>query len=230
MSGLVQDLRYAVRQLRKTPGFACTVIVILALGIGSTTAIFSTINPILLEPLPYPQARRIVMIWYAGEDGSRIPQTFHTYRELAERSRSLEAITVLKPWQPALTGADHPERFDGQRVSANYFHALGVPPALGRDFQPSDDVYNGPKVVILGNELWQRTFAGDRSIIGRQVRLDDDNYTVIGVMPRMSTTCWLLRRTSGRPSNMTRETSLLRRPESGVITCGWSGDSVPASA
>ncbi len=185
MSGLVQDLRYAVRQLRKTPGFACTVIVILALGIGSTTAIFSTINPILFEPLPYPQARRIVMIWYAGEDGSRIPQTFHTYRELAERSRSLEAITGLKPWQPALTGADHPERFDGQRVSANYFHALGVPPALGRDFQPADDVYNGPKVVILGNELWQRTFAGDRSIIGRQVRLDDDNYTVIGVMPRM---------------------------------------------
>jgi len=184
MSGLAQDLRYAVRQLRKTPGFACTAILILALGIGSTTAIFSTINPILFEPLPYPQARRIVMIWYAGEDESRIPQTFHTYRELAERSRSLEAIAVMKPWQPALTGADHPERFEGQRVSANYFHALGVTPALGRDFQPSDDVYNGPKVVILGNGLWQRTFAGNPSIIGRQVRLDDDNYTVIGVMPR----------------------------------------------
>jgi len=185
MSGLVQDVRYALRQLRKTPGFACTAIVILALGIGGTTAIFSTINPILFEPLPYPEARRIVMIWYAGEDGPRIPQTFHTYRELAERSRSLEAIAVLKPWQPALTGADHPERFDGQRVSANYFHALGVAPALGRDFEPSDDVYNGPKVVMLGNRLWQRTFAGDRSIIGSQVRLDDDNYTVIGVMPRM---------------------------------------------
>ena len=185
MSGLVQDVRYALRQLRKTPGFASTVIVILALGIGSTTAIFSAINPILFEPLPYPQARRILMIWYAGEDGSRIPQTFHTYRELAERSRSLEAIAVMKPWQPALSGADQPERFDGQRVSPNYFHALGVPPALGRDFQPSDDVYDGPKVVILGNELWQRIFAGDRSIIGRQVRLDDDNYTVIGVMPRM---------------------------------------------
>jgi putative ABC transport system permease protein len=184
MSGLIQDLRYAARQLRKTPGFACTAILILALGIGSTTAIFSAINPILFEPLPYPQARRIVMIWYAAEDGSRIPQTFHTYRELAQRSRSLEAISVMKPWQPALTGADQPERFDGQRVSANFFHALGVPPALGRDFQPWDDVYNGPKVVILGNGLWQRNFAGDPSIIGRQVRLDDDNYTVIGVMPR----------------------------------------------
>jgi putative ABC transport system permease protein len=184
MSGLIQDLQYAFRQLRKTPGFTCTAILILALGIGSTTAIFSTINPILFEPLPYPHARRIVMIWYAAEDGSRIPQTFHTFRELAERSRSLEAIAVMKPWQPALTGADHPERFDGQRVSPNYFHALGVPPALGRDFQPSDDVYNGPKVVILGNRLWQRIFAGDPNIIGRQVRLDDDNHTVIGVMPR----------------------------------------------
>ena len=184
MRDLIQDLRYAVRQLRKTPGFACTAVVILALGIGSTTAIFSTINPILFEPLPYPQARRIVMIWYAAEDRTRIPQTFHTYRELAERSRSLEAVAVMKPWQPALTGADHPEQLDGQRVSANFFHALGVPPALGRDFQPSDDIHNGPKVVIIGNGLWQRNFAGDPSIIGRQVRLDDDSYTVIGVMPR----------------------------------------------
>ncbi|MBZ5679132.1 MAG: ABC transporter permease [Acidobacteriia bacterium] len=184
MSGLIQDLRYAMRQLRKSPGFACTAIVILALGIGGTTAIFSTINPILFEPLPYPQARRIVMIWYAGDDGSRVPQTFHTYRELAERSRSLEVIAVMKPWQPTLTGADQPERFDGQRVSANYFRSLGVPPVLGRDFQASDDIYNGPKVVILGNGLWQRRFGGDSAIIGRQVRLDDDLYTVIGVMPR----------------------------------------------
>jgi len=184
MNGLVQDVRYALRQLRKTPGFACTAIVILALGIGGTTAIFSAINPILFEPLPYPQARRIVMLWYAGDDGSRIPQTFHTFRELEERSRSLDTIAVMKPWQPTLTGADQPERFDGQRISANYFRTLGVSPAWGRDFQASDDVYHGPKIVILSNGLWQRRFGGDSSIIGRQVKLDDDSYTVIGVMPR----------------------------------------------
>ena len=184
MNGLVQDVRYALRQLRKTPGFACTAIVILALGIGGTTAIFSAINPILFEPLPYPQARRIVMLWYAGDDGSRIPQTFHTFRELEERSRSLDTIAVMKPWQPTLTGADQPERFDGQRISANYFRTLGVSPAWGRDFQASDDVYHGPKIVILSNGLWQRHFGGDSSIIGRQVKLDDDSYTVIGVMPR----------------------------------------------
>jgi putative ABC transport system permease protein len=183
MNGWLQDLRYAVRQLRKSPGFACTAIVILALGIGGTTAIFSTINPILFEPLPYPNASRIMMIWYAGEDGSRIPQAFHTYREVAERSRSFEAVAVVKPWQPTLTGGDQPERFDGQQVSAGYLRSLGVSPALGRDFQASDDVLNGPKVVILSNGLWRRRFGGDRTIIGQPVRLDGESYTVIGVMP-----------------------------------------------
>ena len=108
MQTVFQDIRYALRQLRRTPGFACTAVVILALGIGGTTAIFSTLKPILFEPLPYPHASRIVMIWDVGEDGSRSPQTFHTYRELSERSRSFDTLSVMKPWQPTLTGADHP--------------------------------------------------------------------------------------------------------------------------
>jgi putative ABC transport system permease protein len=183
MNGLFQDLRYAVRQLRRNPGFTCTAIVILSLGIGANTAIFSAVNPILFEPLPYPHASRIVMIWYAGEDGARIPQAFHTYREVAERNRSFDAIAVMKPWQPTLNGADQPERFDGQQVTAGYFRVLGVSPAMGRDFQASDDVLNGPKVVILSNGLWRRRFGADNTIIERQVRLDDGSYTVIGVMP-----------------------------------------------
>src|ERR1700724_3275949 len=108
-----RDFRYALRQLRKNPGFAGTAILILGLGIGATTAIFSAVNPILFEPLPYPHAGRMVMIWYAGDDGSRIPQTFHTYRELAERSRAFESIAVMNPWQPTLAGALQPERLDG---------------------------------------------------------------------------------------------------------------------
>jgi putative ABC transport system permease protein len=183
MNSLLQDLGYAFRQLRKNPGFACTAIVILGLGIGASTAIFSAVNPILFEPLPYPHASRILMISYVGEDGSRIPQTFHTYRELAERNRSFDSVAVVRPWQPTLTGADQPERFDGQRVSAGYFRTLGVPPTLGRDFQTSDDVLHGPKVVILSNGFWRRHFGGDTTIVGRQVKLDDDSYTVIGVMP-----------------------------------------------
>ena len=183
MSRLGQDLRYTLRNLRKGPGFACAAISILAIGVGGTTAIFSALNPILFEPLPYPHASRIMMIWYAGEDGSRIPQTFHTYREVTERSRSFESFAVMKPWQPTLIGANEPERIEGQQVSAGYFHTLGVLPAIGRDFQPADDVFNGPKVVILSDGLWRRRFAADRNIIGRDVRLDDNNHTVIGVMP-----------------------------------------------
>lgn len=183
MESIFHDVRYALRQLRKAPGFACTAIFILAIGIGGTTAIFSALNPILFEPLPYPHASRIMMIWYAGEDGTRSPQAFHTYRELAERNRSFETVAVMKPWQPTLVGAYQPERIDGQQVSAAYFHTLGMAPAIGRDFFPSDDVFNGPKVVILSNGLWRRRFGGERSVIGQQIRLDDQSFTVIGVMP-----------------------------------------------
>ena len=183
METAFQDLRYALRQLRKVPGFACTAILILALGIGGTTAIFSALNPILIEPLPYPHASRIVTVWYADGNGGRIPQTFHNYRELAERSRSFESAAVMKPWQPALTGADQPERLDGQQVSADYFRVLGVRPELGRDFQPADDVVRGPKVVIISNSFWRRRFGSDGNIVGHPVKLDDDTYTVVGVMP-----------------------------------------------
>src|SRR5208337_2117789 len=183
MNGLLQDLRYALRQLRKNPGFTCTAIVILGLGIGASTAIFSAVNPILFEPLPYPHASRIMMIWDILE-GSRQEVTFHTYRELAERNRSFDDVAVMKLWQPTLTGADAPERFEGQRVSAGYFRSLGAQPVLGRDFQAADDVLNGPEVVILSDGLWRRRFGGDRAIIGQQVMFNDDGYTVIGVMPR----------------------------------------------
>src|SRR5215469_6507482 len=183
MNSLIEDIRYALRQLRKNPGFACTAILILALGIGGTSAIFSVLNPVLFEPLPYPHASRIMTIWYSGRDGERVGQAFHTYSEVAERSHSFEALAVMKPWQPAISGGDQPERVDGQRVSAAYFRVLGVPLALGRDFQPADDVLNGPKVVILSDGLWRRRFGGDSHIVGQQIRLGDQPYTVVGVMP-----------------------------------------------
>jgi putative ABC transport system permease protein len=182
MNGLLHDLGYALRQLRKNPGFACTAILILGLGIGASTAIFSAVNPILFEPLPYPHASRLMMMSYITDDGSRIAQTFHTYRELAERNRSYETLAVADPWQPTLTGADRPERLDGQRVSADYFRVLGVAPVLGRNFEGADDVLKGPNVVILSDALWRR-FGADNAMVGQQIKLNDDSYTVIGVMP-----------------------------------------------
>ena len=183
MRSAFQDVRYAIRQMRRAPGFACAGVLILALGIGGTTAIFSALNPILFESLPYPHADRITTIWYAAADGTRLDQTFHTYRELAERNRTFESLAVMKPWQPALSGVDQTERLDGQRVSAEYFRTLGVHPAIGRDFKPADDLVNGPKVVVLSAGLWRRDFGGDQNIVGRQIKLDGDSYSVIGVMP-----------------------------------------------
>src|SRR3954469_22958471 len=123
--------------------------------------------------------------------GSRLP-SFGTYTGLAERSRSFEAMAVMKPWQPAMVGIGEPELFEGQRVSAAYFRALGVLPALGRDFQDTDDQFNGPNVVILSDRLWHRRFAADPQIIGRQITLENsssqlaigNSFTVIGVMPK----------------------------------------------
>ena len=180
---LWQDLQYGLRMLIKHPTFTIVATLTLALGIGASTAIFSAVNPILFEPLPYPHADRIVMIWEVGKDGGRNEGTFGTYRALIEQSRSFDALAVMKPWQPTMTGPAEPERLDGQRVSASYFNVLGVSPALGRDFLEPDDQLNGPKVAIISDALWQRRFGGDSAIIGQPVRLDDNIYTIIGVMP-----------------------------------------------
>ncbi len=177
------DLRYAARRLRSNPGLTAVTVITLAIGIGASTAIFSVVNPILFRSLPYPHAERIVSVSDFGSDGTPLDVTFGTYRELAQRSRSFDALAVFRSWQPTLVSNDEPERLDGQRVGASYFRALGVSPTLGRDFRPSDDVVNGPRVAILGNALWHRRFAGSRDIIGRSVKLDGDDYTVIGVMP-----------------------------------------------
>ncbi|MBV8856054.1 MAG: ABC transporter permease [Acidobacteria bacterium] len=183
LEDLWQDLRYGVRTLRKQPGFTLVAVLTLALGIGASTTIFSAVNPILFEPLPYPQAERLVSISETFDNGARNPGTFGMYRGLAERSRSFDALAVYKTWLPAMNGADHPERFEGQRVSFEYFRVLGISPALGRDFQAADDRTGGPGVVIIGDALWRRRFGGDPAIVGRSVTLDDSPFTIIGVMP-----------------------------------------------
>jgi len=189
---IIADVRYALRRLRAAPIFTATATLTLALGLGATTAIFSVVSPILIEPLPYPDANRIATIAEFGSDGSRNAGTFGMYREFAARARAFDAVATFKVWQPTLTGPEQPERLDGQRVGASYFRVLGIPPALGRDFEPADDRANGPNVIILSDALWRRRFGGDRAIIGRQVTLDDNasqltshgnGYVVIGVMP-----------------------------------------------
>ena len=179
---MAADVRYAVRRLRLEAGFTAVAVLTVALGIGATTAIFSVVNPILFEPLPYAEPQRVVMIAEMRRDGSRVDGTFGMYRGLVEGTGSFDALAVFKPWQPTLQGHDNPERLEGQRVSADYFRVLGMAPVLGRSFAAADDLLNAPGVVVLSDALWRRRFAGDPAILGQPITLDERPYIVIGVM------------------------------------------------
>src|SRR5688572_8654890 len=179
----IRDVRYALRGLRASPGFAAIVVLTLAVGMGATTAIFSALKPILFQPLSYPDPDRVVVIQEISLNGSRLEGTYGMYRWMLDRNRAFSQIAVVRSWQPIVTGTDVPEQLSGERVTASYFTALGVPPAVGPGFSADDDIANGPNVVILSHALWRRRFAANPTIVGRQITLDDNSYTVVGVMP-----------------------------------------------
>jgi len=178
------DARYALRRLRHAPAFTGTAVATLAIGIGASTAVFSAINPILIQPLPFPHAGRVVTVDDRNAQGTPMPATLGTYDELRARSRSFDVLAVADRWQPSLSGTGTPERIEGQRVSANYFSVFGADVMAGRSFTNADDRPGGPNVAIVSEAFVQRRFAGDRSFVGRTVDLDGDPYVVVGVMPR----------------------------------------------
>src|SRR5215468_4453711 len=154
MDVLISDLRHACRRLLASPGFALIAITSIALGVGASTAVFSAVRAILFAALPYPQAQRVVALTDRDSEGGRLPVTYGTYREVAERSRSFERLAVADRWQPALVAAaGDPERLDGDRVSADYFRVLGVAPAIGRDLAAADDARGAPQVAIVSATL-----------------------------------------------------------------------------
>lgn len=177
------DVRYAVRQLRASPGFALVSLLTLALGIGATTAITSAVAPILFEPLPYPGGHRLVRVTDVGRGGRPADVTFGTYREIADRARSFDSVAVIDQWLPVVTGGGEIERLTGERVSAGFFRTLGVQPALGRDFEAPDGRPGGPNVVIISASLAARRFGGGPDAVGRPIHLNGTAFTVIGVLP-----------------------------------------------
>ena len=183
VANLLGDLRFAARRLRSNPGFTVVSTLTLALGIGASTSIFSAVNPILFEPLPYPRSRQIVTLSDVGSEGAPLAMTFGTYREVVARTRSFDATAASRAWQPTMTALSEPERFTGQRVSAGYFHTLGATPALGRDFDAAEDLPGGGFVALISDGLWRRRFGGEATVVGRRITLDGEQYTVIGVMP-----------------------------------------------
>ncbi len=184
VDAVAADLRHAARRLRMEPGFTVVTILTLALGIGASTAIMSAVGPILFRSLPYPDANRIMAVWDVGSEGLPVETTFNTHRELRARTTAFDALAVFRPWQPTLTGSREPEQLEGQRVSWEFLRVLGVLPALGRDFDATDDRGGAAGVVVLSDGLWRRRFGADPAIIGRSVTLSDESYLVVGVMPR----------------------------------------------
>ncbi|HEX3927895.1 MAG TPA: ABC transporter permease [Gemmatimonadales bacterium] len=187
LENIMTDLRLAIRRLAHSPAFTIVTILTLALGVGATTAIFSALKPILLDPLPYPHAERVMMVSDGNGTGNPVPVTFGTYVELAARTHTFDALAVANAWQPPLLASGaaiaDPLRLSGQRVSAGYFRVLGVSPAYGRDFTATDDYAAGPRVVVISGRLARERFGTSAAAIGQSLLLGGDPWTVIGVMP-----------------------------------------------
>ena len=183
----MNDLRFAIRQLFKSPSFALLAILTLAIAIGLNTAIFSVVHALLLDPFPYRDHARIVQLRQQKKNDASA-QMQHTGREFGafkEQARSFEYLAALENVTRNLTVAgQQPERAAGGKVTADFFDVLGVPPLLGRTLRPEEQGTGGPKVVVLGYELWQSRFGSDPGIVGRTVELDAEPFTVVGVMPK----------------------------------------------
>jgi len=182
LQGFLLDLQLAARVLRRSPAFVVVCVATLAVGIGATATIFSVVNPLLVESLPYPHAARLMMVWERGDDGLPSGVGYASVADLAERTRTLERVAAVGDWRPTL-GAGAPEQVAGARVSASYFRLLGVNPFLGRDFAPEEDSPARNQVVVLSFGLWKRRFGGDRAIVGRAITINGGPVTVVGVMP-----------------------------------------------
>lgn len=185
MTRLMQDFRYAVRQLRKNPGFTVVAVLTLALGLGANTAIFSVIDAVLLRPLPFHSPSRLVVV-KPTEPGRRddIGVSYPTFLDWRTRNHVFDGLSVFREDDFTLTGRGEPAHLTGAVVSANIFSVLGVPPVIGRDFLPEEDQPNGTGLpIILSHSLWQSRFGSDPKIVGQSLTLDGQAFAIVGVMP-----------------------------------------------
>jgi len=181
---LVQDLRYGLRQLRRGPGFTTVAILTLALGIGANTAIFSVVNAVLLTPLPYPDAGRLVSVYQRTQGGSYNVFSAPNYVAWRDHAQAFQALAVYTLKSYNLASSTEVEQNAGQPATASLFPLLGVNPILGRTFRAEEDLPGGPKVVVLSYPFWQKHYGGARNVIGTSLKLDGESYTILGVMPR----------------------------------------------
>ncbi len=183
---LVRDIRYGIRNLAKNPGFAAVAILSLALGIMATTAMYSVIYGVVLNPFPYKDVDSLmsVKVWEPGQRGWRLYYSTDQFLEIAERATIFDGVIASTISDVLRSGEGEPQRLRGNHVTTNTFQVLGVPPLLGRAITPADGAPDAPAVCVLGYRFWQRQFGGDPGVLGRELRLNDRVHTVVGVMPR----------------------------------------------
>ncbi|MEX2660986.1 MAG: ABC transporter permease [Vicinamibacterales bacterium] len=180
---LAQDLRYTRRTLARTPGFAVAAVVVMALGIGATTAVFSVADRVLLRPLPFEDPQRLVQVWESVPGYPLLEPAPVNYRDWKAMASSFDQLEAHVEQSVNLVRAD-PIRVDGAALTGGLLPMLGVAPALGRFFTEEESRHGGPDVVIVSDRLWQRAFGADAAILGTPLKLDDRTYTIVGVMPR----------------------------------------------
>jgi putative ABC transport system permease protein len=207
-----QDIRYAFRILRKQPGFSAIAILTLALGIGANTAIFSIVNAVLLRPLPYPDADRIMVLNESSGPGQDYSVALPDYFDWRNDTTVFEHLAATHKESRNLSGIPgrDPERISCASVTRDFFNIVGLPPEIGRTFSEDEDKVGGPPVVVITDRLWRRVFNADPGVLGRSITLHDQNFTVIGVMPAQVTSpqdsdVWLsMMRRSNNPAWMDR--------------------------
>ncbi len=186
MTTLLQDIRYGLRTLRKSPGFTIVALITLALGIGANTAIFSIVNAVLLKPLPFPESDRLLSVTSGVSTQSNVTRPFSvSYPDFLDWRAGMKSLSGLASYHGdsvTLTGLDQPLHINAQMVSGDFFSVIGVQPMLGRGFTREEEK-PGTRVVVLSHQLWESAFHGDRDIVGRNITLDKQSYAVIGVMP-----------------------------------------------
>jgi putative ABC transport system permease protein len=185
LDSFVNDIRYAIRTLLNHPGLTCAALLALAMGIGANTTIFSFVNSILLRPLPVENADRLVFVWQTNRQKgtTRLQPSYPDFVDFRAENTVFEDIAAIVPTQFNLTGFDRPYYVSGMRASASLFSTLGVKPLRGRTFQAEEDRQNGSRVAVISSRLWRSRFGAGEDVLNRQLILDDQSYTIIGVLP-----------------------------------------------
>jgi predicted permease len=183
MNGFLQDLRYAVRQFLKTPGLTLIVVITIALGVGANTALFSVINGVLINPLPYPQPERLVTLHESKPNFESGSISFPNFRDWRKDNHTFSAIAISRGSTFGLTGTGEALQLNGEFVTSDFFSILGVQPVLGRNFAPGEDEIGASPVALISEGLWQRKFASAPDIVSKSMTLDGRGYTIVGVIP-----------------------------------------------